>query len=108
MAACRTSGSTSSRRRISTAGEDTILELFPLLALGFFLGVRHATDVDHVVAVTTIVSRERSLWLAALIGGMWGVGGAISIRAAGAAPHTPPPVTPPPPSRSPRTPSLAV
>jgi len=31
------------------------------LALGFFLGMRHATDPDHVIAVSTIVSRERSI-----------------------------------------------
>jgi high-affinity nickel-transport protein len=56
-----------------------VLELFPLLALGFFLGMRHATDADHVLAVTTIVSRERSVWLAALIGGLWGVGHTLTI-----------------------------
>jgi high-affinity nickel-transport protein len=28
------------------------------LFLGFFLGMRHATDADHVVAITTIVSRQ--------------------------------------------------
>jgi high-affinity nickel-transport protein len=59
--------------------------LFPLLALGFFLGVRHATDADHVVAVTTIVSRERSPWLAALIGCLWGVGHTMTIVAVGGA-----------------------
>ena len=32
-----------------------------ILALGFFLGMRHATDPDHVIAVSTIVSRERSI-----------------------------------------------
>ena len=36
-------------------------ELLPLLFLGFFLGMRHATDADHVIAVTTIVSREPSI-----------------------------------------------
>jgi len=41
--------------------------------------------VDHVVAVTTIVSRERSLWLAALIGGLWGVGHTMTIVAVGGA-----------------------
>src|SRR5713101_4695750 len=32
-----------------------------ILAIGFFLGMRHATDPDHVIAVSTIVSRERSI-----------------------------------------------
>ena len=31
--------------------------LLPVLALGFFLGMRHATDADHVIAVSTIVTR---------------------------------------------------
>jgi len=29
--------------------------------LGLLLGMRHATDPDHVIAVTTILSRERRL-----------------------------------------------
>jgi ABC-type nickel/cobalt efflux system permease component RcnA len=53
--------------------------LLPILALGFFLGVRHATDPDHVIAVTTIVSRHRSTWSAALIGAVWGVGHTLTI-----------------------------
>src|SRR4051812_14656274 len=48
--------------------------LLAILALGFMLGMRHATDPDHVVAVTTIVSGERSVKRAALIGAAWGVG----------------------------------
>ena len=37
-----------------------MIELLTILAVGFFLGMRHATDPDHVIAVSTIVSRERS------------------------------------------------
>ena len=44
------------------------LNFFSLLFLGFFLGMRHATDADHIVAIATIVSRERSLRSSALIG----------------------------------------
>jgi high-affinity nickel permease len=51
-----------------------MLPLLSIVALGFFLGMRHATDADHVVAVTTIVSRERSIRGAALIGILWGLG----------------------------------
>jgi high-affinity nickel permease len=47
--------------------------------LGFSLGMRHATDADHVVAVATIVSRERSLRGAALLGSLWGVGHTVTI-----------------------------
>ena len=56
-----------------------------ILAIGFFLGMRHATDPDHVIAVSTIVSRERSLAKAALIGILWGVGHTLTILAVGAA-----------------------
>ncbi len=55
------------------------------MLLGFFLGMRHATDADHVIAVTTIVSRERSLGHAALIGALWGLGHTLTIFLVGAA-----------------------
>jgi len=56
-----------------------------ILILGFFLGMRHATDPDHVVAVTTIVSRERTMLHAALIGALWGVGHTLTILVVGSA-----------------------
>ncbi|HZQ92829.1 MAG TPA: high-affinity nickel-transport family protein [Terriglobales bacterium] len=59
--------------------------LFSIIALGFFLGMRHATDADHVIAVSTIVTRQRSLRSAALIGAIWGVGHTLTIVAVGAA-----------------------
>src|SRR5712675_683307 len=51
--------------------------------LGFFLGMRHATDPDHVVAVTTIVSRERRVGRAGGIGILWGVGHTVTILLVG-------------------------
>jgi high-affinity nickel permease len=56
-----------------------------IIALGFFLGMRHATDPDHVIAVTTIVSRQRSMRDAAAIGALWGVGHTITIVLVGSA-----------------------
>jgi high-affinity nickel permease len=56
-----------------------------ILAIGFFLGMRHATDPDHVIAVSTIVSRERSVTKAAFIGILWGLGHTLTILAVGAA-----------------------
>jgi hypothetical protein len=47
-------------------------------------GMRHATDPDHVVAVTTIVARERSLHRAALVGMQWGLGHTLTILLVGA------------------------
>ena len=57
--------------------------LLAVLALGFMLGMRHATDPDHVVAVTTIVSGERSVRRAALIGAAWGIGHTLTILLVG-------------------------
>ena len=53
--------------------------------LGFVLGMRHATDSDHVVAVSTIVSQQRRLSLASLIGVLWGIGHSITILLVGTA-----------------------
>lgn len=53
--------------------------------LGFFLGMRHATDPDHVVAVTTIVSRERRVDRASGIGMLWGLGHTATILVVGGA-----------------------
>ncbi|MEO8902630.1 MAG: sulfite exporter TauE/SafE family protein [Polyangiaceae bacterium] len=61
------------------------MTLGPVLALGFFLGMRHATDADHVVAVSTIVSRTRTLRAAAPIGILWGIGHTLTILLVGAA-----------------------
>jgi hypothetical protein len=55
-----------------------------ILSLGLLLGVRHATDADHIIAVSTIVSRERSLGGAARIGALWGLGHSATIIAVGA------------------------
>ena len=56
-----------------------------ILGIGFFLGMRHATDPDHVVAVSTIVSHERSIPRAGWIGILWGVGHTLTILVVGAA-----------------------
>jgi sulfite exporter TauE/SafE len=62
-----------------------MISLLSIIALGFFLGMRHATDPDHVVAVTTIVSRQRSIRHAALIGVLWGLGHTLTILIVGSA-----------------------
>src|SRR6202047_5441530 len=50
-----------------------------ILAIGFVLGMRHATDPDQVIAVSSIVSRERSVVKAGLIGVLCGCGHTITI-----------------------------
>jgi hypothetical protein len=47
------------------------------LGIGLLLGLRHATEPDHVVAVAAIASREKSVRGASLIGTSWGVGHAL-------------------------------
>ncbi len=51
--------------------------------LGLVLGMRHSTDPDHVVAVSTIVSKQRSVRYAALIGTIWGFGHTLTIFVVG-------------------------
>jgi hypothetical protein len=56
-----------------------------VVTLGFVLGMRHATDADHVVAVTTIVSRQRGLRPALLTGLWWGIGHSLTVSTVGMA-----------------------
>ena len=65
--------------------DSSLVGLLSLAALGFFLGVRHATDPDHIIAITTIVSRHRTLGAAALIGCAWGIGHTATILLVGGA-----------------------
>ncbi len=62
-----------------------MMTLVSILFLGFFLGMRHATDSDHVIAVTTIVSRQRSIGSAALTGIFWGIGHSLTLLVVGGA-----------------------
>lgn len=63
--------------------EEFVINLLSITALGFFLGMRHATDPDHVIAVSTIVSRHRSVKHAVVIGGLWGIGHTFTILLVG-------------------------
>ena len=45
-----------------------------VLILGFLLGLKHATDADHVVAVSTIVTEQRNIWRGLWVGASWGAG----------------------------------
>jgi high-affinity nickel-transport protein len=59
--------------------------LLAILALGFVLGMRHATDPDHVLAVATIVARHRAVRDAAFVGVAWGAGHTLTILVVGGA-----------------------
>ena len=54
-----------------------------VLSLSFIYGLQHATDADHLAAVSTIVAERQSVWASAFVGALWGVGHTISLFAAG-------------------------
>ncbi len=58
-------------------------ETFSILAFGFGLGVKHALDTDHLVAVAAIVSERKSMLSSSLVGALWGIGHTASLLAVG-------------------------
>jgi ABC-type nickel/cobalt efflux system permease component RcnA len=62
-----------------------MISFLSIIAIGFFLGMRHATDPDHVIAVSTIISRQNKISRAALTGMVWGVGHTLTILVVGTA-----------------------
>jgi ABC-type nickel/cobalt efflux system permease component RcnA len=50
------------------------LSTFAVLGIGLLFGLKHATEIDHVVAVSTIVSQHRNVWRSAIVGALWGAG----------------------------------
>ncbi len=61
-----------------------MISFLSIVAMGFFLGMRHATDPDHVIAVSTIVSHQRRIGRAAWTGIFWGIGHTLTIFLVGA------------------------
>ena len=53
------------------------------LGLGFSLGLKHATEADHLAAVSAIVSERQSLRESARVGAIWGIGHSASLFLAG-------------------------
>lgn len=53
------------------------------LGLGLLLGLKHAFDSDHLIAVSTIVTRERSAWRSLWIGLFWGIGHTFTLLTVG-------------------------
>ena len=65
--------------------KDKLVPFVTVILLGLFLGMRHSTDPDHVLAVTTIVSRQNSIRSSATIGLLWGLGHSLTIFLVGSA-----------------------
>jgi len=62
----------------------TAVSVDSLMALGFVLGLRHATEADHLAAISTIVTERRSLLSSSLVGAFWGLGHTLALLIAGA------------------------
>jgi len=60
------------------------LSTLAVLGIGLVFGLRHATEVDHVVAVSTIVSQHKNVLRSAAVGAMWGAGHTASLLVIGA------------------------
>jgi len=60
-----------------------MIDVLMVLGVSLLYGLKHATEVDHVVAVSTIVSRHRNVLRSALVGAMWGVGHTASLLVVG-------------------------
>jgi hypothetical protein len=52
-----------------------------LIGLGLLLGLRHAADPDHVVAIGAIAARTKRWWPAARLGIVWGLGHTLTLFA---------------------------
>ncbi|HEY6805577.1 MAG TPA: hypothetical protein VI306_18510 [Pyrinomonadaceae bacterium] len=59
------------------------LSTFAVLGIGLIFGLKHATEVDHVIAVSTIVSQHKNVWRSAIVGAMWGAGHTASLLIVG-------------------------
>jgi hypothetical protein len=60
-----------------------VLELITSSGLGSLLGMRHALEPDHLAAMSTLVTGERSGCKAAFLGVCWGLGHTLTLVAAG-------------------------
>src|SRR6185503_12346099 len=60
-----------------------MFDVITILGVGLVFGLKHATEVDHVVAVSTIVSQQRNVWRSTLVGAMWGAGHTASLLITG-------------------------
>ena len=55
------------------------LGIVAVLGIGLVFGLKHATEVDHVVAISTIVSQHKNVFHSALVGALWGAGHTVSL-----------------------------
>lgn len=67
------------------SGERSLASMggWAVLTFGLILGFKHATEADHVVAVSSIVSEHRRIVKVAVVGGLWGLGHTLTLVAVG-------------------------
>jgi len=54
-----------------------------VLGLGLVLGLKHALDADHLVAVSTFLGQRHTFLSSLLVGSFWGIGHSVSLLAVG-------------------------
>ena len=64
---------------------DSAPSVFSMLLFGLVVGLRHAFEADHVAAVSAIATQRKTWTGSSLVGGLWGLGHALALFAAGAA-----------------------
>ena len=62
-----------------------MIELVPGAMAGMLLGVTHAVEPDHLAAVSTMVTEQKSPLWGALVGAYWGLGHTLALFVVGAA-----------------------
>ncbi|MDA3856035.1 MAG: urease accessory protein UreH [Candidatus Woesearchaeota archaeon] len=55
------------------------MEFFLFLGIGFLIGIKHAFDADHIVAVNTLLASSKSIFNSLKLGIIWGVGHTITL-----------------------------
>lgn len=60
------------------------LSTLTILGIGLLFGFKHATEVDHVLAVSTIVSQHKNIFRSAMVGLLWGAGHTATVLLVGA------------------------
>jgi hypothetical protein len=62
-----------------------IMTLFSILIIGFLLGMKHATESDHLAAVASLATRQHSFVATLRQGIAWGLGHTITLMIVGSA-----------------------
>ncbi|WP_257350389.1 sulfite exporter TauE/SafE family protein [Pseudalkalibacillus decolorationis] len=55
------------------------ISFLTVLLFGFILGVKHSLEPDHIIAVSTIASKTKTLWRSSLAGVYWGIGHTVTL-----------------------------